>query len=69
MWHALILTKQPEDIVDVLILSKFVATIVAKAVLDAVILDKLPSECSDERFKSALGLSGELNSISLRSQQ
>ena len=42
-------------------LTEFVATIVAKAALEAVILDELPLESSaDDNLKSAVGSSREL---------
>ena len=55
-------TEQPDDVADVLISTEFVAIIVAKAVLEAVILDELLSESSDDSLKSATGSSCELNS-------
>lgn len=39
-------------------LTEFVAAIVAKAVLEAVIVDKLPSESSDNSLKSVIDSSG-----------
>jgi hypothetical protein len=42
----------------VLIVTEFVAIIAAKAVLEAVIVDKLPSESSDDSLKSVTDPSG-----------
>ena len=61
VWDVLISTEQPDDAADVLMLTEFVATIVAKAVLEAVIPDELPLESSaDDSLKSAVGSSLEL---------
>lgn len=61
VWDVLIWTEQPDDVADVLMLTEFVATIVAKAALEAVILDELPLESSaDDNLKSAVGSSREL---------
>ena len=54
----LMLMEQPDDITDVLMLTEFVAAIVAKAVFEAVIVDKLPSESSDNSLKSVTDSSG-----------
>ena len=61
VWDVLIRTEQPDDVADVLILTEFVATIVAKSVLEAVILDELPIQYSaDDSLKSVVGSSREL---------
>ena len=57
-------TEQPDDVADVLMLTELVAAIAAKAVLQAVIVDGLPSE-SSENSQSVIDSSGIRDELSV----